>query len=457
VVRFKIPSLIGFFCKKEEARPVMETNRALVVGSDFTFAYKVHLSMLSRSIHNASSPLASHSSQRVYSSTFLHTEDEFSERHLAYLAKAAQSGLTVKYIVDGFGFGLSMAKLHALKSAGVDVRIFHPFPKSNLDFVAQLAPGLKGVRQLLFRQHDKILLCGNEIKIGDRNISGGHYGIGNSPIISRELFVESEKLAVQVACYFEGMLASAQVKPWQPSKKVVVSDQRIEKIQQQWNRLFTETEESLTQQEDFRSHLIEAQPFEFLFKPAGKKWEGTPIYAWLNRWMEEAQTELILENAYITLTRALRNRLHDKQQLPNLDMRICTNSLQTLDSIRLAGGWAFEREKLFRLSLPVYERKQPGLMHCKTFLSERAVAVGSANLNHRSLLGINHDTLLVTRDPQIIQDIRQEIFKDFDQKYERLTDPKEIYRHLESDKRGKITSARRVRTLSSFARTFLTY
>ena len=148
----------------------MQESRTLIVGNDFAKAFQVHFSMLGLQIRQIKSCARDTPPARIYSSTFIHHEDDFSERHLAYLAKAGQHGLSVKYLIDGFGADLSEKKLCALLAAGVDVRLFHPFPSAVWGLLAKILRGRKGFRQLFYRLHDKILVCGNEVKIGDRNI-----------------------------------------------------------------------------------------------------------------------------------------------------------------------------------------------------------------------------------------------------------------------------------------------
>ncbi len=140
-----------------------------------------------------------------------------------------------------------------------------------------------------------------------------------------------------------------------------------------------------------------------------------------------------------------------------MNIKVCTNSLATLDGVRLAAGWASEREKLYSFGIPLFERTHPGLMHCKTFLSDKQVAVGSANMNHRSVLGINHDVLLVSEDPRVIQAIKQDMAKDFATHYKQIDNLKEGVDALEPTRRNEIIRAKNFRRVFSFAHKYLTY
>ncbi len=249
----------------------MQESRTFIVGNDFSKAFQVHFSMLSLQIKQTRSSVSNMPPARIYSSTFIHHEDDFSEHHLAYLAKAGQQGLSVKYLIDGFGADLSEKKLCALLAVGVDVRLFHPFPQTKWGLLSKLFIGRKGFRQLLYRLHDKILVCGNEVKIGDRNICGGHYNIDEEPVFSRELYVNSVELSQQVATYYEDLFVSQKVQAWRPDINCKISESDVAEIHGKWEDLYANTEEQLIQQTDFRSEAFECQPFHFLHKVSFSK------------------------------------------------------------------------------------------------------------------------------------------------------------------------------------------
>ncbi len=435
----------------------MQKSRTFIVGIDFSKAFKVHFSMLSLQIKQRQSSASNMVPPRIYSSTFIHHEDDFSERHLAYLAKAGQQGLSVKYLIDGYGADLSEKKLCALLAAGVDVRLFHPFPPTKWGLLSKILLGRKGFRQLLYRMHDKILVCGNELKIGDRNISGVHYNIDEEPVFSRELYVNSIELSQKVATYYEDVFTSQKVQAWRRNKNSKVSDSDVAEIHAQWEDLYVNTEEQLLQQTDFRSEAFDCQPFRFLHKEPEKQSEGSPIYSWLYDFLQGAESRIWIENAYITIPSELRKCLKNRREGGGISIKVCTNSLATLDTVRLAAGWASEREKLYSFGIPIFERTHPGLMHCKTFLSDKQVAVGSVNMNHRSLLGINHDILLVSEDQRVMQAIKQDMSKDFSTQYKEVDNLKEGVDELEPTRRNEIMRAKYLRKVFYFAHKYLTY
>jgi phosphatidylserine/phosphatidylglycerophosphate/cardiolipin synthase-like enzyme len=435
----------------------MQKSRTFIVGNDFSKAFQVHFSMLSLQIKQIDSCASNMVPARIYSSTFIHHEDDFSERHLAYLAKAGQQGLSVKYLIDGFGADLSEKKLCALLAAGVDVRLFHPFPPTKWGLLSRILLGRKGFRQLFYRMHDKILVCGKEVKIGDRNISGGHYNIDEEPIMSREIYVSSGALSQKVATYYEDLFTSQKVQAWRRNKNSKISDSDITEIHEQWEDLYANTEEQLAQQTDFRSEAFACQPFRFLHKEPEKESEGSPIRSWLYEFLQGAESMIWIENAYITLPSELRTCLKTRLEDGGINIRLCTNSLATLDTVRLAAGWASEREKLHLFGIPIFERTHPGLMHCKTFLSDKQVAVGSANMNHRSLLGINHDVLLVSEDQKVMQAIKQDMANDFSTHYKQVENPKEGVDELVPARRNEIMRAKGFRRVCYFAHKYLTY
>jgi phosphatidylserine/phosphatidylglycerophosphate/cardiolipin synthase-like enzyme len=435
----------------------MQKSRTLIVGNDFSKAFQVHFSMLSLQIKQIKSCTSNMVPARIYSSTFLHHEDDFSERHLAYLAKAGQQGLSVKYLIDGFGANLSEKKLCALLAAGVDVRLFHPFPSTKWGLLSKMLIGRKGFRQLLYRMHDKILVCGNEVKIGDRNISGGHYNIDEEAVLSREFYVDSVELSQKVATYYEDLFASQKVQAWKRNKNSRISESDVAEIHVQWEDLYVNTEERLLQQTDFRGEAFDCQPFRFLHKEPEKQSEGSPITSWLYEFLQGADSMIWIENAYITMPSELRTCLKNRRESGGISIKVCTNSLATLDTVRLAAGWASEREKLYSFGTPIFERTHPGLMHCKTFLSDKQVAVGSVNMNHRSLLGINHDVLLVSEDQRVMQAIKQDMAKDFSTQYKQIDNLKEGVDELEPTRRNEIMRAKGMRRVFSFAHKYLTY
>jgi cardiolipin synthase A/B len=102
--------------------------------------------------------------EHVHLEVYIFEQDAWGERFIAALGDAAERGVGVTVVVDGWGtFGGSRVLVHRLRARGVSARIFHP-----------LSGVLRGERR---RNHRKILVVDDRvaflggINIGDRYAS----------------------------------------------------------------------------------------------------------------------------------------------------------------------------------------------------------------------------------------------------------------------------------------------
>lgn len=113
--------------------------------------------------------------------TYIYNDDLFGRALADALIKATERGVNVRVLVDGSGTSTRILSLERMESAGVHVKIFHPYPwkpwhlrHANLEtsFIFKIAYLLS---QLNSRNHRKTCIIDNSIVyVGSVNISQRH-------------------------------------------------------------------------------------------------------------------------------------------------------------------------------------------------------------------------------------------------------------------------------------------
>ncbi len=97
--------------------------------------------------------------------TYIFSEDETGKRIYTALKEAAQRGVSIAMLLDGFGSkDLSRKSVHELKNAGIDIRFFAPFFSTQSIYLGR-------------RMHHKIVVADrNTALIGGINIADKYLG-----------------------------------------------------------------------------------------------------------------------------------------------------------------------------------------------------------------------------------------------------------------------------------------
>jgi cardiolipin synthase A/B len=278
--------------------------------------------------------------------TYIYTDGALGQKFLDALLQAQQRGVRVRVLVDALGSWLLTDDFFApLTAAGAEVRRFNPLRLWRF-----------GVRD-----HRKLLVCDDRVAfVGGFNLTDEYDGDGIARGW-RDLGVrlENPALVAQLAASFDDQFALA----------------------------------------DFhRKPLLRLRPFkrkrrtpappggELLLSHPGRG--PSPIQSALHRDLAQAQDVWIV-TAYFLPTWRMRRSLVRVARRGGRVQLILAGKSDVLVS-QLAGQHLYRR--LLRAGVEIYEY-QPQILHAKLMVIDRAVYVGSANFDIRSLK-LNYELML---------------------------------------------------------------
>ncbi|WP_018916299.1 phospholipase D-like domain-containing protein [Vreelandella zhanjiangensis] len=270
---------------------------------------------------------------------YLMESGELADQLIAALGKAAQRGVSVYLLLDGFGaMGLAKSDRERLLHAGVALRFFNPL-------------GLHSLARNLSRDHRKIVVID-----GDVAFTGGFGAVD-----------EFLKAWYEIAVRIEGP---------------VVAD---------WETLFRRLWRSrLTRADDKRlPELLPKQrkAVEFEDGAPGRAMQGRgyryqAIRHSLYRQVGHTQNRLWLCTPYFVPTFTLRRRLA-RAAKRGVDVRLLLpGSKHDHPGVRYAGQRFYQA--MLKAGVRIYEF-QPTFIHAKFILADEWVSIGSCNFDHWNL------------------------------------------------------------------------
>lgn len=297
---------------------------------------------------------------------YLMESGELADQLIAALGKAAQRGISVYLLLDGFGaMGLARKDRERLLDAGVALRFFNPL-------------GLHSLARNLSRDHRKIVVID-----GDVAFTGGFGAVD-----------EFLKAWYEIAVRIEGP---------------VVAD---------WEALFRRLWRSrLTRADDKRSpESLPKQRKAMAFDDGapgramqGRGYRYQAIRHSLYRQVGRAQNRLWLCTPYFVPTFALRRRLA-RAARRGVDVRLLLpGSKHDHPSVRYAGQRFYQA--MLKAGVRIYEF-QPTFIHAKFILADEWVSIGSCNFDHWNLhwnLEANQEAM----DKGLAQDVQTMFERNF--------------------------------------------
>jgi cardiolipin synthase A/B len=286
--------------------------------------------------------------------TYIFSKDAVGEKVTQTLIEAAKRGVKVRVLVDGAGtpmWGNMMTKM--LENAGVETRVFHPFPWRLWQWsrsVVRVSPLVKAIYLFLkinSRNHRKVCIIDNKIVyVGSLNISQSH--------LDKELWGDYWRdTAVRLQGIDFEELKSAFEIAWDH----MPIQERIREI--------------------FRH--INKNP---IFRVNNTRHRRRILYKDLLRRMNRCTKRIWITNAYFVPDSILLKKLVDAAAR-GVDVRILLP--QRSDVFALPWTSATFYYHLVKAGVRIFEYL-PSMLHAKTLIIDDWVSVGSSNLNHRSLL-----------------------------------------------------------------------
>jgi cardiolipin synthase A/B len=286
--------------------------------------------------------------------TYIFDRDEIGQKVADELVRAAQRGINVRILVDGAGTPLWGSILtRNLENAGVQTRIFHPFPWRLWHWsrsVVRVSPLLKAIYLLLkinSRNHRKVCIIDDQIAyVGSLNISKSH--------LNKEQWGEYWR---DIAVRLNGIDIRELKTAFDAAWFHMPIQERIREI--------------------FRH--INKNP---IFRLNNTRHRRRILYKNLLRRMNQCQQRIWITNAYFVPDNFLLKKLSDAAQR-GVDVRILLP--QKSDIFIMPWTSTTFYYNLLKSGVRIFEYL-PSMLHAKSLILDDWVSVGSSNLNHRSLL-----------------------------------------------------------------------
>lgn len=361
-----------------------------------------------------------------------------------HLIDAADRGVRVRLLVDDLNTMLVDAATVALRDdiaarldshPNIELRLFNPWSYRKLG--GRIRESLGDVSRVNQRMHNKSLIVDNRaVVIGGRNLGDEYMGL-NAEFNFRDLDVLGiGPVAPSTSAIFDDFWNSEWVAPASMLNVQVSPDERMQ-LYVELDRAIRQTTSLQEFPPDPRDWTKEVADLEGQLQPGtAEVYSDRPVspdieHVMLERidaLIDEAQQELLIENAYIIpsdrgITRL--RRLHDK----GVGIRILTNSLASHDVPAVNSHYKKWRKPIIGAGAELYElRHDPAIqeavsdsdpvsarfagLHSKAMVVDRRkIYIGSMNYDPRSAL-INTEMGVFIDSPGLGEQLAQLIERD---------------------------------------------
>lgn len=272
---------------------------------------------------------------------------------LEALARAANRGVKVSVLVDGFGSLLSVTPIRQFcESNGIQFRAYHPIPfvhsrhvrvRNVLRMVARF------FRRVNFRNHRKVVIVdGNLVYAGSFNFVNAHSAKYGGPTAWRDTGINVEDHEVA------RVLREAFMRAWRGARGWRSRPLRYSGVKPLQGRV--------------RLNDSFVRRFQF----------GRDV----RRKLLLAREKILITNAYFLPRRSFLTALR-RAARRGVYVSVCVPSRSDVWFVREASRVLYRR--LLRWGVRIFEY-QPTMLHAKTLVIDQWAAVGSHNLNHRSFV-----------------------------------------------------------------------
>ena len=278
---------------------------------------------------------------------YIFEEDALGRQVIDALITAAHKGVTVRVLIDGWGSMFSAGSIATqLSKAGIQVRIFHPFPFTPQVFRWSNQPGTRlqqffnSFRLVNRRNHHKLCIVDrHQFWTGSFNISILHLGKEQGG------------------------------KNWH-DYGVTIRDNNLHPITDAFNHIF--------EQKTYRPRRLYLQKIRSNITSVLRRISNNLLV----RRISGAQHRVWICNAYFSPSMKVLRAIRSARR-KNVDVRIILPAQSDVFFMPLLSRTYYR--KLLRQGVTIYEY-QPSILHAKLILFDQQCMMGSSNLNHRSLL-----------------------------------------------------------------------
>ena len=344
--------------------------------------------------------------EEIIMSTFDFDEDDAGLDVMAALIHAADRGIRVKVLIDGFSGFLDVTGSEWFKALAshenIELKIYAPL---NL-----LKPW-----EIQTRLHDKYVIIDDKMYLlGGRNNTnlflGDYPGHKN---IDRELFIYEQETAknsslMQLKDYFEKIWALPESKSFECGKQTKKVKKAYEALTDRWQHI-RETYPEGFAQTDWEEETFAVNKVTLLTNPMEAVNKEPQLWYALHQLMMQGQN-VTIHTPYIICS----DRMYEDLSLlcrTVQNVEIITNDITSGANPFGCTDYLNQKEKILDTGVTVHEYLGETSNHTKTVLiDERISIVGSYNLDMRSTY-LDTEMMLVVDSPElnrILRDVAQE-------------------------------------------------
>lgn len=355
--------------------------------------------------------------EEIVLSTFDFREDNSGKNIMAALHHAAERGVKVKVLADGFPgtFYLSQSRLfHALAShPNIEIQIYNPI---NL-----LTPW-----KINYRMHDKYLIADDTFYIlGGRNTNDLFLGEYQEKYnVDRDVLVCAGGNGSSI-----GTLKKYFTEIWAlPCNKRLVYQREHyraeeEKLREYYGKLSEDYSEAF-REVDVQSETLEAKSIVLLSNPTKPENKEPELWAQLCQLVKQGK-QIVIETPYIVCDKAMYQNLTELCE-GGRQVQIVVNAAENGANPFGCMDYLNQKENILRTGSEIFELLNGQSLHTKTILIDDTVSViGSYNLDMRSTY-IDTELMLMIDCPELNMMLREKVVSEMD-----------MSRHIMPDKTEK--------------------
>lgn len=330
--------------------------------------------------------------------SFDFADDESGADVLACLLHAAQRGVHVKVLTDGFPSALALPGSEAFQalasSPNVEMKVYNPFR-------------LTGLWKNQARMHDKYLIVDQQLYLlGGRNTSdyflGSYQENGN---LDREVLVletepETENSLSSLRQYFSDVWALDVCRPYAPK-----DSEKAQSGRQALETRYLALQDRYGQDVDWEAVTQPVNKITLLHNPIEADNKEPRLWYALTELMKN-EKEVFIQTPYVICSRAMYDRLRQVQNT-GTQISILTNAPETGANLFGTSDLRWERKKILNTGAVVYEFSGNRSNHTKSILiGDRISVIGSFNMDMRSTY-LDTELMLVIDSASFQQQMRQ--------------------------------------------------
>lgn len=351
--------------------------------------------------------LISQAEKRVILSTFDFRSDTAGKQMIAVLLSAAERGVRVQMMMDGFNFLLQMEGnpyFYALaENENVEIKVYNPI---NL-----LTPW-----KAMSRMHDKYVIADETAYIlGGRNTFDYFLGNQNSyKNYDRDVLVYNtggpDSSVYQVTDYFEELWKQDLCRSWNPAgwiAKTTSVKEALEELHETDARMKAE-QSSWFEEGNYEERTLPVNRITLLSNPTHLYSKEPQVFYSLGRLMEQARERAVIHTPYI-MCNEMMYQTFEKICGRGKEITLMTNSAKNNGNPFGAVDFVLNKKKILDTGLNILEYNGGISYHGKSIVIDDDIAiVGSFNMDMKSVYQDTELMLVINS-----REVNEQLYRNF--------------------------------------------